>query len=363
MKSLIISIVLSLMVHVGVLCQNGQRIDIKVNEYNQLYTEHHLRANQTLYGLAKYYQTPLEDLLLINKVESSEEIPVGRKIFIPIKQENIITSITSQNASWRPIYYRVKKKETLYKLSNKYFPQKLENLIGRNKIASFSLKEGQELQIGWWGVGTTESVPKSTTTTTTTRTNRSTVMTKPHNTKTSNPSEETETKSRKELLDERKRELEAIIKQMLAEEKSKEIPEDTPEVEPHEEVLEYPDDVVIEEPMILEDTLYHEQNIEDILQEENLEEERPLKYQPGIAMWDKSGDDRENLFVMHNTARVDSYIRLRYPVTGAEVTAKVVCPIPDGLYSDDIDIIITPGVALALGALDSHFQIQMDYYE
>jgi len=91
--------------------------------------------------------------------------------------------------------------------------------------------------------------------------------------------------------------------------------------------------------------------------------EPEINYKHGIATWDKAGNDRENLFVMHNLAKPNSYIRLRYPVTGKEVTALVLCPIPNGVFKDDVDIVISPAVANALGALDSRFQIQMDYYK
>ncbi len=88
-----------------------------------------------------------------------------------------------------------------------------------------------------------------------------------------------------------------------------------------------------------------------------------LKRTKGIAYWDKQGSDFENLFVMHNGAKENSYIKLTNPINGKELVAKVLMHIPNGIYTQDIDIVITPAVAKTLGALDSRFRIEMDYYE
>ena len=296
------------------LSKRNPGLEIQINEHNQAYYVHTLKQNETLYSLARYFKVSLEDLLIINDFKREETIPLGARIIIPIDVEEIRTPLRSNNERWVPLYYYVKPKETLYKISKIYFPQKIENLITRNNISSFALSRGKKLIIGWWG-------------------------------------DEIEAKTEVDVATKIKLKLRERLKE------TQEQPSDDPIIITSEEDLDMKLD------SILSDIVGPAEQEVEAIDTIGVGQEPDINYKPGIASWDKSGTDRKNLFVMHNIAKPNSIIRLRYPVTGKEITAKVLCPIPENVFQDDIDIVISPAVAIALGALDSRFRIQMDYYK
>lgn len=113
-----------------------------------------------------------------------------------------------------------------------------------------------------------------------------------------------------------------------------------------------------------------ERIIPDSLQLENTEEDSIMRaIQPviinrsGIALWDKADSNTESLLVLHKTAQTGSVIKLQNPVTDLVVVAQVVGPIPENVYTNDIDAIVSRAVAQKLGALDTRFQVLMTYYE
>ncbi len=299
------------------LSKRNPGLEIQINEHNQAYYVHTLKQNETLYSLARYFKVPLEDLLIINDFKKEDTIPLGASIIIPIDVEEIRTPVKSLDDRWVPLYYYVKPKETLYKISKIYFPQKIENLITRNNVSSFALSRGKKLVIGWWG-------------------------------------DDIEAETEVDVATKIKIKLRERLKEKTTEPQSQTT--DDPIIITSDEDLDMKLD------SILSDIVDPEEIQSETIDTIGVELETEINYKPGIASWDKSGTDRKNLFVMHNDAKPNSIIRLRYPVTGKEITAKVLCPIPENVFEEDIDIVISPAVAIALGALDTRFRIQMDYY-
>ncbi len=284
-------------------------IHAQVNQYNQTYFVHQIKQGETLYSLAKYYKIDVTDLLLVNKMKTADPLPLGASLIIPLAVEHIQNSSRKNSENWAPIYYKVKKKETLYKIATVYFPQKLEDLIRRNNTSSFAVKPGEQLLVGWW------AAPRA----------------------------------QKDISDLTRR-IKQRLQERLEQEQLPSSQDTLPTPTQEKEIITELDDILAQ----LEEERNNEAQ-DTIVTEFN--------YKKGIAYWNKEGHDRENLFVMHSKAKPNSYISLRYPVTGKEVTAQVISTIPSNLYAEDIDIVITPAVAQALGALDSRFEIQMDYYE
>ncbi len=297
----------------------SESIEIKVNKYNQAYYEHRIQKNETLYSLAKYFKVPLSDLLLVNDMRKGDNVPLGTTIVIPIKTSEIHTSISKKDAKWKPLVYVVKNKETLYRISNVYFPQKIEDLISRNNISSFALSRGRKLIVGYWG-------------------------------------EQQESKVHSDISERIKDQIKKKLQSRKTTDTNSNPSERPVRIEVVEQQIEEEIDSILSE-IVLEDEAEVQTDSIGII------EEADINYTTGIASWDKAGNDRENLFVMHSAAKPNSYIKLRYPLTGKEVTAQVLCPIPKNVFADDISIVISPAVANALGALDSRFQIQMHYYK
>lgn len=81
----------------------------------------------------------------------------------------------------------------------------------------------------------------------------------------------------------------------------------------------------------------------------------------GLAMWENTQYGGKELLVMHPNAKINSIIKLYNPMMNKAVEAKVVGTMPKNSYPQNISIVISPGVAHALGALDKRFLVEMTY--
>jgi hypothetical protein len=81
----------------------------------------------------------------------------------------------------------------------------------------------------------------------------------------------------------------------------------------------------------------------------------------GIAFWKKeSGIDKGN-YVLHRDAPLHSIIEITNPMFNKTVYAKVVGKMPPNTYSHEVKIVITPGLAKELGAIDPRFFTYIKY--
>ena len=326
--------------------QNGslefiEAIYLEVNKHNQVYYKHTLKPKETAYSLARYFNLPIEDLYLVNNITSEDILSIGTRLIIPIDKSLLRTPINKLNEDWVPVIYTVARQETLFKIAHSYFPQPIQNLISRNKVTSFSLEAGRNLVVGWWGPEVEDNLTAEGET--------KVVQTQPARQSIERDNEtieESSTKGESESIADLIRN--KIIRRAENPSSEEITDEEIQRNEGHEQATQ---DTIISDIVVL-DTIEQESTIEP-----------EINYKSGIATWDKQGIDRENLFVMHNEAKSNSYIRLRHPVTKKEITALVLCPIPKGIHSSEVDIVLSPAVALALGALNTRFKIEMDYYQ
>jgi LysM repeat protein/uncharacterized protein YxeA len=321
-------------------------ITLEVNQHNQVYYRHTLKPKETAYSLARYFSVSIEDLLLVNKLSAGDILSIGDELIIPIDKSLLRTSIEKTNEDWVPLIYTVERQETLFKIAHSYFPQPIQNLISRNKVNSFSLKAGRNLVVGWWGAESVKITSEDFSTSKRT-TEDETPQGLPTKSKEVGPAEQS--KNEESIADLIRNK---IIKRAKTESNEEEKKNSETQNTPVEE------DIVV----ATKDTIVSDLVVIDTTETES-QEEPQINYKSGIATWDKQGYERENLFVMHNEAKPNSYIRLRHPVTKLEVTALVLAAIPKGVHSPEVDIVLSPAVALALGALNSKFKIEMDYYQ
>lgn len=406
MKYSLRAVITLLLLPILVSAQNGANIHIKgitveLDQHNQVFYKHVLKSKETLYSLSRYFQVPVEDLLLVNRIAKADNVAVGAEIIIPINKSLIRTPLEKLNDDWIPMLYTVARQETLFKISNSYFPQPIQNLITRNNVSSFSLRAGHNLLVGWWGSpyesdeqvissvresmgrSASESKPSNKPPVNDPQRSKETedsadvVVTTPI---TEEPVTESKNGSVLDLIRnkiiKRGKRTDTTTSGDVDEEKNEEqqgsghnppdknIEERKPDSMGNygnsDRVPHAPEPPSEQEPVL--DTLYSDLTVIDTLAEEEIPEPI-INYQSGIAIWDREEGDRENLFVMHDKAKPNSYIRLRHPVTNKEVTAMVLCPIPKGIHGDNVSIILSPAVALALGALNTTFKIEMDYYQ
>ena len=110
-----------------------------VNLSGQKYYLHKVETGQTLYSVSKAYLVDQDEIKKINNL-SSNEIRTGQLLKIPYKK--ISTADTSPDF----FYHKVKKGETLFSLSQKYYVT-VEEIINTNPDVKYGLKTGQILKI------------------------------------------------------------------------------------------------------------------------------------------------------------------------------------------------------------------------
>ncbi len=86
---------------------------------------------------------------------------------------------------------------------------------------------------------------------------------------------------------------------------------------------------------------------------------KSMAIQNGVALWFQDADLPDGMYVLHETAPVNSFISITNPMFNRTVYAKVVGNIPAGTYPREVIVIITPKVAQNLGALDPRFYVQI----
>ncbi|MBX2814427.1 MAG: LysM peptidoglycan-binding domain-containing protein [Saprospiraceae bacterium] len=79
-----------------------------------------------------------------------------------------------------------------------------------------------------------------------------------------------------------------------------------------------------------------------------------------VAFW-KKDSAANGYFVMHRKAKERSYIEITNPLSSAKLYAKVIGNIPDHLYPEEVDMVLSQELAEALGAKDSKFFVRVRY--
>ena len=126
-------------------------IFLSVGQFNEKYFNHHLEPKQTLFSLAKFYGLSLPELYFYNPGLSPQTMKIGMPVRIPIPKKAIEQYQEKDLIPGRfaPVYYVVRKGDTLYKISKSYFGIPMEDIMMRNGLLDHTLKRNQILQVGW----------------------------------------------------------------------------------------------------------------------------------------------------------------------------------------------------------------------
>ncbi len=82
-------------------------------------TIHIIKSGDTLYSLAKMYQTPVDAIAKANDIKNPENLQIGQRIIIP------------QLA--RPNWYVVRYGDTLYSIARRFFTS-VDNILKLNDL-------------------------------------------------------------------------------------------------------------------------------------------------------------------------------------------------------------------------------------
>lgn len=80
-----------------------------------------------------------------------------------------------------------------------------------------------------------------------------------------------------------------------------------------------------------------------------------FKDQTGVGLWFKDTDPGSGMFVLHETAPINSVVAVTNPMFKKTVYAKVIGNIPPKTYPKEVIVVVSPEVAKSLGVLDARF--------
>lgn len=274
---------------------------------------HTIEKGHTLYALSRIFQVTPKRIMAFNNQSPTAPLLLGQRIRLPFDDKILYTGPSVKqfaNGNFLPVYYTIKPQETVYRISRVYFDQDAEIILQRNNLNGTDLQIGQRLLMGWIPIDPATGTGPST-----------------------------------EVVAEPPR------------------PEPSTDEQPQKEVLPQKVKVVTDDNPIRPDTPFVDLALP--------ERDRPatpvedlVEYQAnGLAFWNKASEDKDNLFALHPTARINSLIEIYNPQLQRRTFAKVIARIPPGTYPDNIDVIVSPRVAYTLGALNSEFRVRMKFFE
>lgn len=117
-----------------------------------LYLEYELKDFQTLYRVAKFFGSDVEDVYKANQLQAGKPLPDGLQLRIPIDKKNVITDFWGRSLfkKYNQVYYKVAPKETQFHIARVLFDMDINTLKRRNKLNDTGLNKGQILKIGWF---------------------------------------------------------------------------------------------------------------------------------------------------------------------------------------------------------------------
>jgi hypothetical protein len=220
-----------------------------------------------------------------------------------LKEKNINSLKDKKIAYYIPVYYSVRKGESLYGIS-KWSNESIPSLQKRNSTLKDGLSPGEKVLLGWI------ATPKLT------------ITTQKDVAKTQIKSESIEKKKTDNKL--------------------------TVDVNKSTKVLPT---IVISKDTTTEVALLAK------LKKQN----EKLNTSRGIAYWAPSHRMSTKKYALHDAAPINSTIMLYNPMLKKSTTAKVIGRIPRENYSDEVSVVLSPAAAQSLGARDSRFMIDMKY--
>lgn len=86
-----------------------------------------------------------------------------------------------------------------------------------------------------------------------------------------------------------------------------------------------------------------------------------LSTQKGKAAWTRAGD-RNKFMALHRTAEINSLIEIMDKRTGKTLYCRVVGRIPDQVYDQNVQVVVSPLLVKAFGVRDKFFYVQVKHY-
>lgn len=126
-------------------------IFLSIGAFGEKYFIHEMAPKQTLYSLAKFYGLSLAELQYFNSGLDPKAVRVGSPIRVPVPNRAIkrYQQIGFKAEEHVPVYYVVKKGDTMFRIAKRHFKMPIEEVMQRNQLLDHTLKSGQTLLVGW----------------------------------------------------------------------------------------------------------------------------------------------------------------------------------------------------------------------
>lgn len=337
-------------------------ITVNLDETYGKYLDHQVEKKQTLFSLANVYGIDLFDLYDYNPVLKTRVLYAYDILRIPLSSNHIITDQTQLDRSKqnRPVYYIIKPKDNLYRIAKVYFNMSYEDLMNRNKLNSQQIRVGQKLLIGWFdsdkkGEGIPDYKPNIA------KNEQNKLEQKWTD---ANPSGFTVEYKALDLENQ-----EWKKKYGEKENKSNELIPLSPEISPivikdrRDEFKKETSASTVESGRSESRGILNNPNVMEKSEAKSKVLKRRMVTQNGVAQWTKTNYQTNDLYVLHPTAPINSVVELTNPMTHRKIYAKVLSNMPARLYSDDVSVVVSPGVANLLGAIDGRFYVKLRFIE
>lgn len=119
-------------------------IFVTINDHQHPVLLHELEAGQTLYGLSRHYNTPVEILQVNNPQLLIQTLSIGQVVKIPFN-----TAFLTSDVKGTPVYYKVEKSEGLFAIARRKLGMEIERIKKMNGMEGDIVSEGQDLLIGY----------------------------------------------------------------------------------------------------------------------------------------------------------------------------------------------------------------------
>lgn len=119
-------------------------VSIVVDGPNKAFIIHEVLPKQTLYTIARAYGVRVEHLYQANSELRDRLVKMNEQIKVPLVGMEIKPTI----AEGPKAYYRVRPKETAFRLARIYFGMEIEHLLALNNLSQPTLEVGQKLLLG-----------------------------------------------------------------------------------------------------------------------------------------------------------------------------------------------------------------------
>ncbi|MFM2360058.1 MAG: hypothetical protein RLY16_2051 [Bacteroidota bacterium] len=116
---------------------------------SQLYLTHTVAAKENLYSIGRLYNVSPKEIAPFNKLDIEKGLNLNQVIRIPLTETNFGAGDAAADEALVPVYYTVKDKDGLYKISAQYNKVPVASLKKWNNLKGENIASGNKLIVGY----------------------------------------------------------------------------------------------------------------------------------------------------------------------------------------------------------------------